>query len=401
LGTNFETKITASEQHIESVESAIEIGLKRNPELQSKLDELHAARLRPKISGGRPDPIVSIRLNGIPSKMHGHTFDQNRFAITQSIPFFGTLGHKKHQANTEIKLLKTHVTQLQNAIRLAIEKTYFNLVLNYELTQIASQNRQIIDNMIAITDIKYQSGTSLEANILKATVSKGKIDAQLYQLAHEKVMLIAHLKKWIGIPADTTMNLSLQYPSASYLNANKVSTRDITHTIQYIKAHLSEETVHQDLVIAKDRYRPNLIAQVELWDSPGVKNQYAGHLAMNIPWFNHTHHASIKTAQLRERAAIKSTHNQINSIHQTLTTKLSELNTALKLITLYETSLLKHAQQSVRRFQHAFEVNNATFIDYFESEMTYHALAINYAKYRNNAYTTRAEINAMFENRGM
>lgn len=396
----FGTAVGASELNIGSVEEAVKLGLERNPEFQAQLDLLESKKMLPQKLGGLPDPKLGIRLNGTPAKNTDYSFDQKRVFINQSFPFIGELGRKKQLAEKEIELSQLDLELFHNNIRLQIQTIYFNLVLNEALTKIAQKNKQIFENIINIADIKYRSGKTLQANVLKARVSKGRVDEQLLQLSHQKVKLTEEFKKWMGVTANTTLNMTLQYPKDPHLIVTGVSKSTISNALWVKKAQVIEDKADKMVAIEKDRYLPDFVAQIELWDNAGMDNQYAGQLAMSIPWFNGKNHASVKEAEAIKRSKNESKNDVVNTISQRLTTGLSDLTTTLETITLYEETILKNAQLSLSSFQKAFEVDKASFLDYFESENTLYDLEIQHAKLLNKKHVLHAQINALFAKGG-
>ena len=390
------TATLASEVTVGSVDEAILLGLQSNPEFQAQLNVLRSKETLPKKLGSLSDPKIGIRLNGTPAKNSDYTFDQKRYFVNQSFPFLGELGRKKQLGEKEIELSRIDLELSRNKVSLMIQKVYFGLVLNEKLTEITQKNNQILENIINIADIKYQSGKTLQANVLKAKVSKGKLEEQLLQLSHQKVKLTEELKKWLGIPSGDALHLTLQYPKKSVPRITAVNQDVVSKSLMVQKTVAMKDKADQMVIIQKDRYLPNFMAQVEVWDNSGMDNQYGGQLAMSIPWFNGKNDASVKEAEAMSLSKDQLRQNRLNDISQRLTTWLSDLKTTQDTLKLYETNILKNAELSLSSFQKAFEVDKASFLDYFESEKTLYALEMRYAKLINKKHVIHAQINALF-----
>ena len=390
------TSTFASELTIGSVEDAIQIGLQSNPGFQAQLNVLRSKEMLPRKLGSLSDPNIGIRLNGTPAKNSDYSFDQKRYFVNQSFPFLGELGRKKRLGEKEIKISTLDLELSRSKITLMIQKIYFGLVLNKELIEITKKNNQILENLINIADIKYRAGKTLQANVLKAKVSKGKLEEQLLQLTHQKVKLTEELKKWLGQQATDGMNLKLQYPDSDSLAVLTPSPPIVSESLMVQKATAMKDKADQMVAVEKDRYLPNFMAQVEVWDNAGMDNQYGGQLAMSIPWFNGKNDASVKEAKAMSRSKDKLMQDTFNDISRKLTTWASELKTTQETLKLYETEILQNARLSLSSFQKAFEVDKASFLDYFESEKTLYALEMQHAKLVNKKHVLRAQINALF-----
>ena len=392
----FGTVSFASELSISSVEDAIQIGLQSNPEFQAQLNMLRSKEMLPKKLGSLSDPNIGVRLNGTPAKNSDYLFDQKRYFVNQSFPYLGELGRKKRLGEKEIDLAKIDLELTRKHVSLMIQKVYFGLILNQELTEITKKNNQILENIINIADIKYQSGKTLQANVLKAKVSKGKLEEQLLQLSHQKVQSTEELKKWLGISVNDSLNLTLQYPEKEAAAITTINQEVVAETLMVQKAQAMKDKADQMVSVEKDRYLPNFMAQVEYWDNAGMDNQYGGQISMSIPWFNGKNDASVKAAEALSSSKDQLRKNSINAISQRLTTMLSDLKTTQAKIQLYETDILKNAELSLSSFQKAFEVDKASFLDYFESEKTLYALEMQHAKLVNKKHVLHAQINAFF-----
>ncbi|MCP4049594.1 MAG: TolC family protein [bacterium] len=162
----FGTASFGSEFSIRSVDNAIQLGLQYNPEFQAQLNILKSKEMLPEKLGSLSDPNMGVRLNGTPAKNSDYSFDQKRYFVNQSFPFFGEPGRKKRLGEKELDLAIIDVELTRNNVSLMIQKVYFGLVLNQELTEITKKNNQILENIINIADIKYQSGKTLQAHVL-------------------------------------------------------------------------------------------------------------------------------------------------------------------------------------------------------------------------------------------
>ncbi|MCP3943700.1 MAG: TolC family protein [Desulfobacteraceae bacterium] len=222
------------------------------------------------------------------------------------------------------------------------------------------------------------------------------MEEQLLQLSHQKVQLSEKLRKWIGISVNDSLNLTLQYPEKEPSAITTVNQEVVSYSLMVQKAQAMKDKADQMVLVEKDRYLPDFTAQVEFWDNAGMDNQYGAQLAMSIPWFNGKNDASIKEAEAMSRSRDQLRKNSINAISQLLTTMLSDLKTTQAKIKLYETDILKNAELSLSSFQKAFEVDKASFLDYFESKKTLYTLEMQHAKLVNKRHVLHTQINAFF-----
>jgi outer membrane protein TolC len=80
-----------------------------------------------------------------------------------------------------------------------------------------------------------------------------------------------------------------------------------------------------------------------------------------------------------------------------LVSLVSDINTIHKKVLLYERQLLKDARLSLSNFQKSYEVDKASFIDYFEAEQTVFQLEKKYAILKNRYFTQLSALKWQFE----
>jgi cobalt-zinc-cadmium efflux system outer membrane protein len=389
--------LMASSLSINSVDEAVRHGLNNNPMIKAQAQVLEATKTLPKKMGSLSDPKVGLRLNGSPAKDDAYSFDQKRIFVNQSFPFLGELGRKNELGQKEISISALDFAMIKNEVVLSIQTLYYNLVLNKALIAITEKNNKILENIINIADIKYRSGKTLQANVLKARVTKGKLEEKIFQLSHQKVMLMEHLKKWLGVVGAESLSIGLAYPTLIDLTISTANTEVVSNALMVRKAMAMKDKSDQRVLVEKDRYLPDFSAQVEYWDTAGMDNQYSGQIAMTFPWFNAKNSASVKEAESLSDAKRSQVIDNRNNTKRLLVTLLSDLQTTQETVLLYDNSILKNATLSLYSFQRAFEVDKASFLDYFDAEKTLFLLEMDYAKLVNRVHVLYAKINSLFE----
>ncbi|MFT5170812.1 MAG: cobalt-zinc-cadmium efflux system outer membrane protein [Candidatus Marinamargulisbacteria bacterium] len=385
---------------IKSAEEAVRFGLENSPEIEMQALLLAGQRELPKKIGSLSDPKIGLRLNGSPSKMSSHSVDQKRVYINQSFPFIGELSRKRKMAESRVLAAEISFLMVRNKVVLEIQQLYFQLIRNRDLHLIAEKNKKILENLISIADIKYRSGKTLQANVLKARVSKSKIDEKILQLKHTKVLLTQELRRAIGISPEDKMDLVLDYPALLTFPSGDQIGRLVSETLAVRHAKAMQKSSAGAVNVEKDRFLPDFSAQLEYWDNSGMANQMGGQVAMTVPWLNTKNAASLKSSEAVRDAGSQNVLGQKNKTRSVLLTLISELETVDATMQLYESHLLKDAMLSLSSFQHAFEVDKASFLDYFEAEKTLFSLDLDFANLQSRSHALRAKLNAQFEKGG-
>lgn len=391
--------IMGSEIIFRSTDELIDYGIRHNAQLQSKQALWQAELTKPKALSGLPDPMIGVRLNGSPSKTEGSSFDQKRYLASQRFPFFGTLSHLNQLGEKQAESAYLSYLQEQNQLTLSILQTVYNYFLNQDLIAITTKNKIVLENMINIADINYQAGRGLQANVLKAKVEKDKLEADLLLLSHQKTMILESLKQRLTIPT-ASVTLQATYPVQPTLNTDSaIPSIDswVNDTLAIRQADAMLDISDSRLTVEKDRYLPHFSTQVEYWNNAGTDNQFSGQVMMTVPWFNSKNSASVDEASHQQQASKASLEDIKTKLHTRIVTLISEIQTTDKTLQLYDGSLLKQARLALSNFQTAFEVDKASFIDYFEAQQTVFQLEKHYAMQKNRYFTALADLTWQFE----
>lgn len=388
----------ASDMVFHTTEDLLDYALTHNAQLQHKHALYEAALQQPKVLGSLADPMVGVRFNGTPAKVDTADFDQKRYVAAQAFPFFGKRSHLKQLGKGQAHSAYIAYVQERNKLILSILKTAYAYYLNEEQVEITKKNKAILENLITIAEVKYQTGLGLQANVLKAKVAKDKLEVELLALAHHKTIILETLKQLLQVPTDV-IHIKSTYPepveSVAQLEPDYDAWVAQTLAMQQTQAMLDVAT--RKLRVKKDRYLPNFTTQVEYWDNNEMDNQYGAQVMMSVPWITGKNSASVKNAKKQHIASQYSLDEMRAKVRRDLTTLISEIERTRNTIQIYDRSLLKHARLALSNFQKAFEVNKASFIDYFEAEQTLFQTEKQYAMHKNRYFTALATLKWQFE----
>lgn len=390
-------QVTATTLIFNSIDDIVHYGIQHNSGLKAQRLQWESSKELPQKLGSLQDPMVGVRLNGSPAKNSDYAFDQKRYVLNQSFPFFGELSHLKALGNSKTTVAYIDFLLTQNKVVFSIESLVYKLQLNKELVAITQKNKDILTQLANIADVKYQAGLGLQANVLKAHVSKGKLDEELLSLNHQYTVLMEHLKKSLNVSPSIDITLAIEVELSNNERLPAPNQDWVLESLIVQKSEAMKHSMESKVRVEKDRFLPNFSAQVEVWDNSGMENQYGGQVMMTVPWFNSKNSASLAEAEKLFESSQHSLQESINGIQSTLVSLVSDINTTHMKIVLYDTQLLRDARLSLSNFQKSFEVDKASFIDYFEAEQTLFHLEKKHAVLKNNYYTKLSALKWQFE----
>lgn len=387
-------QLSASEHTFNSVEDLVVYGLKNNTELQAQQHKWEAAGQLPKKLSRLSDPMVGVRLNGNPAKNPAYTVDQKRYIIQQTFPF--SLGLKQLGKTKEATAYLNYLIERNNLI-ISIQNTYYQLILNQDLVRIIEKNKAIMTRMFGIADVKYQSGQGLQANVIKTQIALSKLDEQYIWLRHQKIKLNEALKQRLSLPFDSIVTVPLNYSLPVKTISTSPTPKWLENALSVKKSKSISEEAKKQLSVEKSRYLPKVSAQLEYWDNSGMEDQTAGQVMMSIPWITGKNLAAVREAKQLKLAKDATNQDVESDVMRQLTSLVSEINATAEILKLYETRLLRDAALSFSNYSQAFEVDKASFIDYFDAEKTLFEIEKDYAVLKNQYHRKLIELKWQFE----
>ncbi len=188
--------ITGRIQAQESLDQLIEEALQANPDINRVKNELNAQQFNIGPAGSLPDPEITFGLNNLPTDTYSFNQEpmtQKTIGLMQMIPFWGKLNMKQDMAEIDALIGAERYDESKLQIIRLVKNTYYDLYYIAKAIGITDENRQLLENVIKVTAIKYQSGTGIQRDLLQSQLEQLKLDETLEILKQQESALKARL----------------------------------------------------------------------------------------------------------------------------------------------------------------------------------------------------------------
>jgi len=180
----------------------IAAALKNNPEIAALSASLDAARQRVSQAGAWHDPTVKFSLMNLP--LSSFDFNQENMtgawlSIGQAIPAPGKTRLKTDisESNAKIAAAEQFGRELKLAESLAL--IWFEWAYLLEKLTTLNHDIQLMDNLIVIARSKYETGSGLQHDILRAETKRSKQDDTRIKLAQTISTVASRFATLIGL----------------------------------------------------------------------------------------------------------------------------------------------------------------------------------------------------------
>ena len=155
------------------LEWCLERGRQANPEIAVEAADADAARERVAPAGALEDPRFSYEASNLP--VGSFDFDSTplsgqQLGLRQQLPFPGLLGNRRKAAAADAVAAELSLADRRLVVDGAIEAAWSELGFAQRALRITDENIDLLRQLTSVTETKYQVGTGLQQDVLRAQV---------------------------------------------------------------------------------------------------------------------------------------------------------------------------------------------------------------------------------------
>jgi len=354
-----------------SLNEAIDIGIKQNPELLQSAENINAAKGRFWKGISLPQPELELSLEYAPVNTSLSNYSERTFAISQSFEFptnyflKGNKYSKEEEIAFEQYLLKKYELVKQ------IKSAYFKVLADQSIVKYSEENLIISDDFYKKAQIRYNvgEGTNIEELTAKVQLSEAKNKLEI-----------------------TKNNLNTSLAELNYVlgygNQNKTSSLQLTDSLIYTEHNLSLETAYQTAEETNPQIKKaelnNKIAGVEktlAWSSllpnfnfayfkqsrDGDSGFYGASFGVSVPlWFIMDQRGAIQEASANESISEALLQQTKNEIRLKLKNAYTNYVNNKQQIKTYTDDILPQTEEVYRTAIKSYDAGELSYLEYMQ-----------------------------------
>jgi outer membrane protein TolC len=358
--------------------------LARNPELVAARKQWEAATTRIAQARSLDDPTLSVQLWNVPQTVNVTQAQNSIFGLSQNFPFPGKLALKGDVASRSAEMTEQAVRAKERELVARLKQTYYDLFLTHTAIQIHHEQVELLRQFVEITNAKFRAGKGSQADVLKAQVELSLLHQQLpvldqrYETA--EAMLNTLLDRDPASPLGTP-----QEPSQLPLD----KTLDDLHRLalhdrpELKAAELAVQRNEQSRALAQRQYYPDFNVAVQRFQNFQANDGFGAYVAMSLPfafWTKPKYDAGVQEAAAAVSAARAQQHTLENLTRFQINDLLAKLRATDQVATLYRTTILPQAGQSLEAALAGYRAGKAGFLDLIEAQRAWRGFQLEYFK---------------------
>jgi cobalt-zinc-cadmium efflux system outer membrane protein len=358
--------------------------LARNPELAAARKQWEAATNRITQARSLDDPTLSVTLFNVPQTFNVTQTQNSIFGLSQNLPFPGKLALKGDVASRSAEMTEQAVRGKERELVARLKQAYYDLFLTHKAIQIHHEQVELLGQFVEITTAKFRTGKGSQADVLKAQVELSMLFQQLPVLEQRRETAEAMLNTLLD--RDSTSPLGIpQEPSQIPLD----KTLDDLHRLalndrpELKAAELAVQRNEQSRALAQRQYYPDFNVAFQRFQNFQANDGFGAYVAMSIPfafWTKPKYDAGVQEAAAAVSAARAQHHTLENLTRFQVKDLLARLRATDQVATLYRTTILPQAEQSLDAARVGYRAGKAGFLDLIETQRAWRGFQLEYFK---------------------
>ena len=360
----------------------IQEALARNPELVAARKQWEAVTNRITPARSLDDPILSLQLWNFPQNFNLTQTQNNIFGLAQNLPFPGKLALKGNVASRSADMTEQAVRAKERELVARLKQAYYDLFLAQKGLQIHHEQVGLFRQFVEIANAKFRAGKGSQADVLKAQVELSLLFQHLPILEQRRETAEAMLNTLLD--RDPALRLGLaQEPSQLPL---ETPMNDLHHFALHDRpelkaAELAVQRNEQSHALAQRQYYPDFNVAFQRFQNYQANDGFGAYVAMSIPfafWTKPKYDAGVQEAAAAVAVARAEQHTLENLTRFQINDLLAKLRATDQTATLYRTTILPQAEQSVDAARVGYRAGKAGFLELIDAQKAWRGFQLEY-----------------------
>ena len=370
-------------EDILSLDSLIDEARNNNPEIMALRNRYVASRARIPQAFSLSDPWLGIEYEEVPKGKTDLTDAALRmYSVQQMVPFPTKLFTRRSAASKAAKSAFEEYREKENEIIQKVTSTYSELFLIYKSIEITGENKALLEQLSRQAATRYSVGKASQQDALKAQVEIAMMDTELIMLEQRRQVSVAKLN--ILLNKDPRGELSrpeVENDIAFEKTLDELYILTKENRPELKAANFNVEKGRSLYSLSLQEYLPDFMLKFEQRERNSHLEGYDIMAAVTVPiWFWEKQNFNVKEMKEELRmleAEYKMTENMalfdVKEAH-------SRVEALKELITLYKTSFLPQAEQTLKSSLIGYEANQVDFLNLLDSQRMLLEFKLDYYK---------------------
>jgi len=355
-----------------TLKTVVETALQNNPEILAARKKWQAAQARITEERTPDKPRVDLeRMYAPRDKNILSGASEKNIAITQEIPFPTSLVLRGRVAGSETEMARAAYDAKVRDVLSRVKKAYRSLAMSHHHIRIVEENTDLMRRFSRVAESKYAVGRASQAEVLKAQVELARMLNMLVDLSQEKETNQAMLNMLLNQSPQTPLGIPAElHPANLGYTIGDLQKMALEQRPELRESELAIRKSRQSLNLARSDYLPDLMFQYRRRNMEAGPDSQDAILGFSVPLWFWKQNAAVREAQADKEMAEAEYAAMRNETLFQVQSRLTKFQTSVRLVQLYDTSVLPQARQALKVTESAYQADKASFLDLIDAART-------------------------------
>jgi outer membrane protein TolC len=367
-----------------TVSDLIQEALARNPEIVAARKQWEAATTRITQARSLEDPTLSVQLWNFPQTFNVTQTQNSIFGLSQSFPFPGKLTLKGEVASRSAEMTEQALRAKERELIARLKQAYYDLFLVQKAIQIHHEQVDLLRQFVEIANAKFRTGKGSQTDVLKAQVELSLLHQHLPVLEQRRETAEAMLNTLLDRDPASRLGIAQDPPQMQFdktiddLHLLALNTRP-----ELKAAELAVQRNEQSHTLAQRQYYPDFNVAFQRFQNFQANDGFGAYVAMSLPfafWTKPKYDAGVQEAASAVAAARAQQRTLENQTRFQIKDLLAKLQATNQVATLYHSTILPQAEQSLESARAGYRTGKTGFADLIETEKAVRGFQLEYVK---------------------
>jgi cobalt-zinc-cadmium resistance protein CzcA len=374
-----------------SLNEAIEIGLKNNPEVKSAIENINAAKGRFWSGISLPQPEIGVSYEFAPVNSSLSNYSERTLEVSQSFEFPINYFLKGSKLNKEEEIAVYKLNLTERSVINQVKTSYYKVLAKQYQVKSAEEILAISEDFFKKAEIRQNvgEGTNLEKLTAKVQYTEAKNNLQVAK--NELTTAFAELNYALGFGKQSYDSNFALTDSLVFVN-HGISLEEIYNNFEetnpQIKiAELDNEITSVEKSLAWSSLLPNMNLAYFKQSRDGDNGFYGASFGITVPlWSMFDQRGKIQEASANQSISESELRLTKNEIALRLKSAFIEHENNLEQVKLYVNEILPQAEEIHRTAIMSYNAGELSYLEYLQARQTLIASKNNYINALFNYY---------------
>ena len=383
-----------------TLDDLVREALARNPAVQAAGHQVAARRARVPQARALPDPKLSVGWMGNFQPFSVQTGDPSSYrgvSAMQELPFPGKLKLRGEIASSEVAAEEADAEGVRRNVAVEVKAAYYEYFFTQKALEITRQNRELLEKLEKIAEVRYQVGKGLQADVLRAQTQISLLDQRLTVLeaqqktAQVRLNALLYRDPEAPLPPPAAVEpAKLEYSLEQLYQMARQNDPGLAREQRQI-----ERSQYALALARKDAY-PDLDVGYMYQQRPLMPDMHGFTFTVSIPvFYKSKQKQAIREAGEEQAAAERERDNRQTGLNFELKQQYLAAKASGELMRLYSQAVVPQSSLALESAMASYQVGNLDFLSMLDNFITVLDYQVGYYRELANYQTALARMEPM------